>query len=83
MRIECVILGLFVPYNFSKTFCGTSLNIIYTYDIFSLVKMLILAKVYVVIRIYTYFSPSTSITAYAVCNTYKIIKGIVFAIKAD
>lgn len=81
--VEIFIIVIFVPPNLNKSFYGTSVGMIFTYDLVSIINMLILIKVYVIIRTYTYFSVWTSSTSYAVCNKYKINKGIVFAVKAE
>ncbi len=83
MLLEIILMAIFNPPNFNSVISGNVLGILFVYDYNSLITYLVILKSYVILRVYSYFSKWTSMSAQYICQRLKVEPGIKFAIKAE
>jgi hypothetical protein len=81
--IDIFISLIFYPPYLNIFITGEMLGLIYAYNCNSVFSVLVMTKLYFVVRIYKYFSHWTNNTAVAICNNYNVKSGIHFAVKAE
>ena len=83
MSIEMFLSLIFYPPHTTITITGIMLGNVYTYNLNSIVNIIIMSKSYLIIRIYKYFSVWTSQIATSICNKHNIAANVSFAIKSE
>lgn len=83
MIAEMIIIGVCYPPFLNYVLSGTMLGLIYVYNYNSIISIIVFLKLYILGRVFSYYSRWTSDTAVAICNKYKVKSGIQFAIKSE
>lgn len=80
---ESVIMIVCYPPFLNNVVSGEMLGLLYVYNYNAIISVIVCTKLYILGRVFSYYSRWTSDTAVAICNKYKVKTGMQFAIKSE
>jgi hypothetical protein len=83
LLVEVIVCIPFYPPFINIVFSGEMHGLLYVYNFNSIFSILVLAKLYVSIRVITYTSRWNRHTALAICNKHKVKPGFQFTVKSE
>ena len=80
---ELFLVSIFFPPYVNKAISGELLNVYFIYNLNAIFSIFVIAKCYLILRVYTLYSRWTSDSANSIGNKYNVKVGLHFALKAE
>ena len=81
--IELFLVSIFFPPYVNEAISGELLNVYFIYNLNAIFSIFVIAKCYLILRVYTLYSRWTSDSANSIGNKYNVKVGLHFALKAE